>query len=645
MYVRQVLFFCASILSGVTIYADNDSPSTVNAGDSRFGINGSQKDFASKNRQVGFRLVRFENMKWFMCSKARGHLEFNGSVGPWFVNHDEIIRNYVNHGLEPVPMMLGVPLWASSRPQEKRGYFYPPTDPNDYRDFAFQIAARYGSRKHPAEKLLPQDHVSGLNLIRYFEIWNEPDLNHPQWGALVGSFEDYYPILRAGYEGIKQADPAALVLNGGLAGFHLERWEEMRKFKYPDGKSAIDFIDIINIHYYCGKRTPEQHAVNTNVDRSGTARIGPSFAEEIDHLVRWRDRNKPQAPIWLTETGWDTIGGHFVSEKQQAAYLVRAAVIALSGGIDKLFIYREGDSGNTLYASCGLFRKDGTPKPSMPAVANLLKQIGNATPLGRVPQADPAQYAYLFRQPDRNYLLVAWGVDTESKAPDQYRGVLTLKLPPQKIFDSSGTALPCNNRVELGMFPVFIVPDRNEAEGMAATARAYRRQADERFARDRQRRAVILDFGDNAHVGIRNIGGVRQAVPVTHQAAWSDGGEYGFVKGAVSTEYRHWIPDLFDCDGIKTSAGAEFRIKLPVGKFRMELGLSPFDGKCGLLTELNGKEILTRSLDGKARTLVRLDETITVKDDGAVLTLKTLNGYCLWHYLVFTEIFPEDKSS
>ena len=45
-------------------------------------------------RRLGVGWVRFENMKWPFVSPEPHKYAFDGSVGPWHVNTDEILRSY-----------------------------------------------------------------------------------------------------------------------------------------------------------------------------------------------------------------------------------------------------------------------------------------------------------------------------------------------------------------------------------------------------------------------------------------------------------------------------------------------------------------------------------------------------------------------
>jgi hypothetical protein len=606
--------------------------------ETRFGVNASRMENAENLRTLGFSLVRFENSKWFMFSKERGKLDFHG-VPPWRVDLDAFMEKYTDLGLKPVPLMLGAPKWASSHPEGKRAYFYPPKEPADYREFAFQMAARYGSKKIPDSALRSADKKSGLNRLKYFEIWNEPDLNHPKWGALIGTFQDYYPILRAGYEGVKKADPAAKVLNGGLAGFKFEIWEEMRNHKYADGKSALDFLDVMNIHYYCGTRAPEQAGTNTNVNRSNEKSSEPDFADKVKRLARWRDTYKPGTPIWLTEMGWDTIGGRFVSEKQQAAYLVRASVIAVSAGIDKYFVYRETDSGRTLYASCGLIREDKSWKPSAFSYAYMLRRLKQAEALGEISNADPFVKVYLFQNKAGRSFLVAWNADDQGGVKSKKARTLKLAALPGAVCDSFGFEMKTSTQIELGMFPVYIDLPENQTSSFVRQSLALKAEEARAHRQNAERRLIMLDFGDDQHVAQVFLGGLRKASPVPFDQTWGSGA-HGFVKGVTRNEYKHWRrSDALRCDAVRAGKDTVFKVKLPKGRFEMAFGFAPFAGSsCQLKVMLEQRPVLAEEVSSQDNGWVSdIRKVIEVPADNTVLTVETSQGYSLWYFLTFTE--------
>ena len=57
---------------------------------------------------------------------------------------------------------------------------------------------------------------------------------------------------------------------------------------------------------------------------------GRTFEEEMDALSAWRDQHKPGAPIWITETGYDTLPATSITPASVAGATMseRAARIA-----------------------------------------------------------------------------------------------------------------------------------------------------------------------------------------------------------------------------------------------------------------------------------------------------------------------------
>ena len=54
-----------------------------------------------------------------------------------------------------------------------------------------------------------------------------------------------------------RADPNAVVTSAGYAGMSAEIVDRMRTYRYPDGKCPLDFVEVINVHFYSGQEPPE----------------------------------------------------------------------------------------------------------------------------------------------------------------------------------------------------------------------------------------------------------------------------------------------------------------------------------------------------------------------------------------------------
>ncbi|HEU4754087.1 MAG TPA: discoidin domain-containing protein, partial [Armatimonadota bacterium] len=132
--------------------------------ESLFGLNSSTVEHTPPLQRLGIGWVRFENMKWPMTSPEPGVYRFDGSVGPWYVDHDRIMEGYAAQGLNVLPFLFLTADYATSAPKNiDRGRWssYPPRDNALMAEFVFQTVARYGSVRHPAAELKSPDKRSG----------------------------------------------------------------------------------------------------------------------------------------------------------------------------------------------------------------------------------------------------------------------------------------------------------------------------------------------------------------------------------------------------------------------------------------------------------------------------------------------------
>ncbi|MCG2795339.1 MAG: hypothetical protein L6427_05670, partial [Actinomycetia bacterium] len=119
---------------------------------------------------------------------------------------DAQVNAALSLGMNSVLMTLsgGVPKWAQDPGVTKPGYG-PPKNMSDWRDLCHAVAKRY------------------KGVVKFYQIWQEPgwDVDAPpaQEGVIYfgGLCEyQYLGVLRAGYNGIKAADPGAYVISGGM---------------------------------------------------------------------------------------------------------------------------------------------------------------------------------------------------------------------------------------------------------------------------------------------------------------------------------------------------------------------------------------------------------------------------------------------
>jgi hypothetical protein len=571
----------------------------------RFGINGSSPDpaIAKSMRRAGFGYIRFENAKWMMYMPTADHVAFDGSVAPWHVNHEQIFSNYTTSGIHVLPYVFQVPAWAQNAPPgAKNPENYPPKNAADYGEAIFQLAARFGQAKVDKSLLKSADKKSGLGLIHAVELWNEPNLNDPGWGPFVGTLDHYFEVMRAGAEGARRADPTLPITSAGFAGVDLEVVGRLTEYQYADGKKPLDFVDIINVHFYSGREEPETAGWDPNVERNGPSGNNRTYPAELEDLVAWRDEHKPKAEIWLTEIGNDVGGPMGRTERHQAAKLPRGMMLSLAHGIDKAFIYRETGSTPSMHAGAGLLRDDGTIRPVWLTVATMIRQLqGFEGKALRLFPDDPNVWAFLWQDGDRR-LITAWTLGDEK--------TFAADLGKANVTNAFGhtTEMMQTSKVTLGYFPVYI----SLPSATPALDALVKEATDSQSRRDATRAALaklklqLFDFGSAEHRGmLKGYGLPRRFTAVDKRTLWSAEAGYGFDKEAIGDEDARWISDLLERDGVRVAPDTAFRIQLPAGSHRLRVRATPID---------NSKPLVVLAKSGDATTKKTIDSSTPIAE-------------------------------
>ncbi|HEX8681554.1 MAG TPA: hypothetical protein VF707_04520 [Ardenticatenaceae bacterium] len=175
---------------------------------------------------------------------------------------------------------------------------------------------------------------AGTN-VRYWEIWNEPDLCF-FWS---GSAQEYARLLKVAYLVIEQVDPSATVIWGGLAHFERERFlQELvnELSRDPLAGTYNGFFDAATSHQYSNVR--EGYRL--------TARVRTALRG-----AGWGDK-----PIWITESGvpvCDDYPGpgcpsfYRATPEEQAAYIWQnIAYTRVAGGGPIFHFQLHDDAGN-----------------------------------------------------------------------------------------------------------------------------------------------------------------------------------------------------------------------------------------------------------------------------------------------------------
>ena len=262
-----------------------------------------------------------------------------------------------------------------------------PLDPDAFAKWCAFMAGRYGDR------------------VRTWEIWNEPqnfwfrDHYGKTNDVWVGKFVE---LTRRADDAIRAVRPDA-----DVAVTAEDVWPLLKRMLELGVAKAHN---IVSFHPYChGQPRPEREVFSRN------------GLKELREAAAAHGGAKRFA---ITEAGWTTYTGKMKylevaggypksSYVHQAQYLVRMYAQARQQGVEYACQYDFRDDGpDRSYTenNFGLVHEDCSPKPSLAAVAQLARTLGEAEPKGDCSK-DPAKYRfYRFHRPDGDVYL-AWAVE------------------------------------------------------------------------------------------------------------------------------------------------------------------------------------------------------------------------------------------
>jgi hypothetical protein len=274
-----------------------------------------------------------------------------------FDDLDDFVRSAQARGLEVLLSPWGVPSWANGGKTPN----YAPKNIADWSKFIHALADRY-SGQHP-----------GFPAVRFWSIWNEPNLNQflaPQFvGKKDASPAIYAKLYRSAYAQIKATVPFAQVAIGETS--PRGRDKPFGSTTTQDSHSPGKFAQLLAAqtprlqfdawahHPYATSFTaaPTQQVKWPNVTFSSM----PKFEKSID---TWFKRKN--TPVWITEYGYQTAPAQprGVSLSTQASYVGSSLTLAARDPRVQMFIWFtfRDDAGNPWKS--GLLANDGSKKPS-----------------------------------------------------------------------------------------------------------------------------------------------------------------------------------------------------------------------------------------------------------------------------------------
>lgn len=338
--------------------------------DERFGLVLVPADgvWLERAYQAGARANRFQ-LNWWDVEPSPGQRDF----GP----AEEAIATIAAGGIEVTLLLTAPPEWARREGSDwvPAGLDRPWDDPaNAWGAFVYATVSRFKGK------------------VRYYEIYNEPDLDQ-FWD---GSPEEYAALLATGYRAAKAADPSAQVIMAGMAHWSRPQFAEQvlnALRQIPDAEANNYFFDVAAWHWY-------------------------SRADQLYERVLWaRDLlqryGMGEKPIWINETNipvWGDGKGPqeatwgFGSTAEQAAFMIQAFTNAFAAGAERVFVFRLHDNG--MDQTFGLMKDDGSPRPAYYAYQTAARWLSGARFVARETRGDVVLTTFR-RAPDEK-ITVAW---------------------------------------------------------------------------------------------------------------------------------------------------------------------------------------------------------------------------------------------
>jgi serine/threonine-protein kinase ATR len=231
----------------------------------------------------------------------------------------------------------------------------------------------------------------------------------------------YSDLLLGLARGVKAADPSMRVLPAVFANDDVPA---------RVNETHLEYLDGFNVHAYSYMQTTR-----------GRTGVHPehnmSTLNEVDWMLRFRDANAPGLPVYLTEWGWDSDGGgedcgppperagdapfpECVSERAQALYAVRGALVLARKGLSRLTWYFYGnfqvtatvwDKTKGLFARSGLVSSQAAgfqSKLALHALEVFVSTLGHTHFMGVV-REDAEAFVYLLGDGNATVThVVAW---------------------------------------------------------------------------------------------------------------------------------------------------------------------------------------------------------------------------------------------
>ncbi len=273
--------------------------------DNHFGFMPAFYDYASAKEAGGiWTRPNFERFTWGWIEQEPGSYTFSET--------DREVQEAQRYGFHILANVQPKALWDEEKCHEVTDKpspgipipfteAYKPCDMDAYKSFVTTLVERYDGDGN--------NDMPGLTVpIKHWEIMNEPEFSN----YFLGTPGEYVEIVEASATAIREADPDAVIVQGGMAGMA----PEMTNFwRQVFDLGVAQYFDVLNMHSI-------GHGEHLNI---------PAFRQFLS------DYDVSEKPVWVTEVQYQQAGQTRDSTPEQfAGTMARSYIFALANGVDKL---------------------------------------------------------------------------------------------------------------------------------------------------------------------------------------------------------------------------------------------------------------------------------------------------------------------
>ncbi|MEI6045386.1 MAG: cellulase family glycosylhydrolase, partial [Chloroflexota bacterium] len=220
-----------------------------------------------------------QQVRWQDFEPSKGQRDFT------FL--DEVVNGMSGNGYKLMLSVVKAPTWANPNGGM-------PLNAQDFADFMTALVTRYKGK------------------VASYEMWNEQNLASEAGKPIQVS--RYVQLVKAGYLAVKQADPFAVVVLGGLSpvGFTdvnaaIDDVVYLKQLYAYNGGEAKKYFDVVGAHPGSNNNPPDTLWPEKPGPGPGWTTDASFYFRRIEQLRQVMvDNGEGSKQIWLTEFGWDS---------------------------------------------------------------------------------------------------------------------------------------------------------------------------------------------------------------------------------------------------------------------------------------------------------------------------------------------------